>query len=175
MSVLRPALVGVLPPLLLLAACSGADDSTDDGTGPVAIDAPRLDAQEQATCARLVAALPRTLDREARRPVSPSGAPGAAWGAPAITLTCGTEVPPEFNKFSACQSADGVGWFVPPDQIDDGTDDIPATDVTLTAVGYRPVVTVQVPASYRPEGPAAIIAQLARPVRTTLELVKPCR
>ena len=172
-------LVGlVATPLLLgaLTACSGSDDgSTGDGTGPVAVDSPALGAAGKATCARLVAVRPQRLDREPRRPVSPSDAPAAAWGDPAITLTCGTTVPAEFNKFSECQSANGVGWFVPPDQIDDGTDAVPPTDVTLTAVGYRPVVTVQVPASYRPEGPAAIIAQLARPVRTTLELVRPCR
>ena len=64
--------------------------------------------------------------------------------------------------------ANGVGWFVPPDEAD------PSADATWTAVGYRPVVAVHVPAGYRPEGGAAAIAQLAPTVKRHLRLVRPC-
>jgi hypothetical protein len=50
-----------------------------------------------------------------------------------------------------------------------------SADVTWTAVGHRPVVRVQVPADYRPEGAAAAISGLAAAVKADLRLVQPCR
>jgi len=47
-------------------------------------------------------------------------------------------------------------------------------DVTFTAVGYRPIVSIEMPHDYRPEGGAAVIAQLAQPVKDNLELVEDC-
>jgi len=65
--------------------------------------------------------------------------------------------------------ADGVGWFVPLEQIDDED-----ADLVFAAVGYRPIVSVDVPHDYRPEGGAAVIADLAEPVKDHLELVDDC-
>ena len=149
--------------LLAAAGCS-------DGTGDVAVDSPSPGARDLATCTRLLEALPATLVHEDSRPVTPAGAPAAAWGDPPITLTCGAAVPPEFNEFSSCTLANGVGWFVPDAQRQDES-----SDVTWTAVGYRPVVSVHVPADYRPAGAAGVIASLAGPVKQTLELVQPCK
>ena len=47
-------------------------------------------------------------------------------------------------------------------------------DATVTAAGYRPVVRVTIPPDYRPEGVTSVIAELADPVRTHLELVDRC-
>jgi hypothetical protein len=49
----------------------------------------------------------------------------------------------------------------PPDQADGGGDQI-----EMTLAFRRPVVQVTVPAHYRPNGPAAVMADLDRLVRT---------
>ncbi|MCW2842861.1 MAG: hypothetical protein JWN22_777 [Nocardioides sp.] len=149
--------------LLALPGCSG-------GGGDVPVDAPSLGADELATCTKLLDALPPTLVDESSRPVTPADAPAAAWGDPPITLTCGAAVPPEFNEFSSCVVADGVGWFVPEAQQSDES-----SDITWTAIGYRPVVSVHVPAHYRPAAAAGVIASLAAPVRETLRLEQRCK
>ena len=58
---------------------------------------------------------------------------------------------------------------MPEEQIDDQD-----SDLVFTAVGYRPIVSVDVPHDYRPEGSAAVIADLAEAVEEHLELVEPC-
>jgi hypothetical protein len=122
-------------------------------------------------CQHLKDALPDDVAGEHRRLTQPAAALGAAWGDdPPITLTCGVGVPDSFDKYATCQEASGVGWFVPPEQVDD-----PSKDVTMTTVGYRPRITVTVPARLRPEGVAAAMSTLAEPVKQELELVKPCR
>ncbi len=150
-----------------LAGCSSGGSA--DGSA-VAVEAPTLPPSAAAACRALVADLPHRLAGQPARPVTPHDAPAAAWGDPAITLACGADVPRELTRFSACVQANGVGWFVPPAQEQD-----PSADVTWTAVGYRPRVAVHVPAGYRPEGAAAVIAELAPTVRRHLRLVRPCR
>ncbi|HYH35846.1 MAG TPA: DUF3515 domain-containing protein, partial [Nocardioides sp.] len=115
---------------MVLAGCS---------TGPVAIRAPELDAEEARACQELVDALPRTLDGAERREVEPADAPGAAWGDPAVVLTCGGEVPGDFTRTAFCQEVDGVGWYVADAALADES-----VDVTLVTVGYRPIVSVVV-------------------------------
>jgi hypothetical protein len=113
--------------------------------------------------------LPDQVADELRRPVDPDDALGAAWGEPAITMTCGGAMPSSFDRFSSCEVADGVGWFVPPDQFEDLS-----SDAVMTTVGYRPVVQVRVPASYRPEGTAAAMIDLAPALKKHLRLIRPC-
>jgi hypothetical protein len=84
-------------------------------------------------------------------------------------VRCGVDVPADFDATAHCEVANGVGWFVPDEQIDDQD-----ADLVFTAVGYRPIVSVEVPHDYRPEGSAAVIADLAGPVMDHLELVDPC-
>jgi hypothetical protein len=146
---------------VLLAACGG---------GAVEIDVPDLDADDRAACAAFTADLPATLAGEEPREVEPADALGAAYGDPAYVVRCGVEVPADFDEaVSACEVAEGVGWYVPPEEFDDQ-----GTDVTLTAAGYRPVVAVTVPGDERPEGPAAAIAELAPAVEEHLTLVENC-
>jgi uncharacterized protein DUF3515 len=84
-------------------------------------------------------------------------------------VRCGVDVPADFDQYAHCEVANDVGWFVPEDVIADQE-----ADVTFTAVGYRPIVSIEMPHDYRPEGGAAVIAELAQPVKDNLELVDDC-
>lgn len=143
---------------------------TSCGTGPVEIDSAARSDADAAACRELLADLPATVADQDAREVSPDDALGAAWGDPAITLTCGVEQPAEFDEFSTCIQADEVGWYVPDDQLLDES-----VDVTMTAVGYRPRVRVEVPSSYRPEGVAAAMSEVGRVVDRDLKLVRRCQ
>jgi len=150
------ALLAVVP----LAGCS---------PGPVAIDAPSLSGADAAACRTLVADLPDRLAGHDRVATTGDTRYGAAWGDPAIVLTCGVDVPASFDRFSQCVQVDGVGWYVPQSEAQGGV------DATFTTVGYRPRVALRVPVEDQPEGGAAALAALARAVRTHLELVRRCR
>jgi len=146
--------------LLVLAGCAD---------GPVSIPVTDTTAAERAACERFLADVPKELAGERQRALDRNDALGAAWGDPAIVLTCGGELPDDFDRFAQCVEANGVGWFVP----EDADQDQSATAV-LTAAGYRPVVQVRVPGDYRPEGIASVMAELAAPVEDHLKLVEPC-
>jgi hypothetical protein len=148
---------------LLLTGCSA---------GPVEIDSPELSARDEAACRELVADLPDTVAGQQARETSPPDAVVAAWGDPAIVLTCGVDQPSDFTDTSTCVQADGVGWYVPDAVL---LSDDESLDVTMTAVGYRPRVQVVLPGDYRPEGFAAAAATLGRIVDRDLEKVARCR
>jgi len=155
------ALAGVLGLVpLLLTAC---------GKEPVSIPTLRLSAADQARCQRLTAALPDTVADQGRRKTQPAAALGGAWGDPPIIAQCGVAVPQGLTRTSACTEADGVGWFVPEAQVDDQS-----ADVVMSTAGYRPVLQVTVPASYRPNGLAAAMVELAPAVKQDTRLVHPC-
>jgi hypothetical protein len=146
--------------LVVLAGCAD---------GPVSIPPTDAGPAASAVCEQFLADLPSELAGERERALVRDGALGAAWGDPAIVLTCGGELPDDFDRFSQCVEANGVGWFVPADAEKDQS----ATAV-LTAAGYRPVVQISVPGDYRPEGVASVMAGLADPVEEHLKLVEPC-
>ena len=150
---------------MLLAGCGGG----------VPVDVPELPADRAAACERLLAALPERLDDLGedgldRVPVSPEDATAAAYGDPPVVVTCGVGRPETFDRFSQCQEVDGIGWFVPEDQVGDEP-----VEVTLTAVGYRPRVQVVLPPEYWPMGAPSVTAVLADPVGATLRLAERCR
>ncbi|WP_395658379.1 DUF3515 domain-containing protein [Nocardioides sp.] len=127
--------------VLLATGCGGPD--------PVRIDAPDLSSEDAAACRDLVAALPDSLAGQDRVDVTGDTAYGAAWGDPAIVLTCGVGAPAGFTDSSTCVQVGGTGWFVPDDVLlsdDDGL------DVTTTELNHRPRVELFVPGGYRPEG-----------------------
>ena len=139
------------------------------GKDPVTIPTERLTAADQAVCQRLVNALPDTLAAQGRRKTQPAAALGGAWGDPPIVAQCGVGVPAGFSRTAACTVADGVGWFVPQSQADDQS-----ADVVMSTAGYRPVLQVTIPATYRPSGLAAAMVQLAPMVKTYSTLVRSC-
>jgi hypothetical protein len=137
---------------------------------PVTLDSPTLSATDQQACHEFLDALPRSLADHEQRKVNPAAALGRAWGDPPIVVRCGVPVPEGFDATSLCEVANGVGWYVDPAVIADQ-----GMDATLTAVEYRPLVSVTIPADYRPEGAAAAIADLAQPVKDHLRLGRKCR
>lgn len=132
------------------------------------VDNPGLDTADRGTCEALVDDLPEELFDQERRLVAPAAARAAAWGDPAIVLVCGVGEPEEYDEFSLCIEANGVGWFVPPSQEEEGV------DVTITTVGHLPRLAVTIPAQYRPNGLASVMANLSSMVDERLELVDPC-
>jgi len=153
---------GVVLSGLLLVVTGCADE-------PVSIPTTDADSKDRVVCERFVADLPTLLAGQRERSLVRNGGLGAAWGDPEIVLTCGGELPDDFDRFAQCVEANGVGWFVPSDAEADQS-----STATLTAAGYRPVVRVTVPGDYRPEGVASVMAQLADPVRGHLRLVDRC-
>jgi hypothetical protein len=145
---------------VLLAGC---------GKEPVSIPTVPLGAADRAACARVVNALPAEVAGQSRRKTQPAEALGGAWGDPAIVAQCGVPVPAGFTRTSPCQTADGVGWYVPEDEFADA-----AADITIATVGYRPIVQVTIPAKYRPSGLAAAMVELAPMVKRYTKLVQPC-
>lgn len=150
---------------LLLAVLAGLSGCGDQ----VRVSVPELSAEERERCDALLAALPQTLLGGERRETTPAGAPGAAWGDPAVVLLCGAEEPAEYDEFSACTEVDRVGWFVPDQQLRD-----PQADVTLTAMSHSPRVQLQIPAERRDQGADAAMTGLAPLVHEHLEQTSPC-
>jgi hypothetical protein len=139
------------------------------GKEPVTMPTQPLPAADQAACRQVTDALPDHVADQGRRHTQPADAFGGAWGDPPIVLECGVPVPDGFTRTSSCQEADGVGWFVPDSQINDQS-----ADVVMSTAGYRPVLQVTVPASYRPSGVAAAMVELAPVVKQATRLVQPC-
>ena len=149
---------------LLLAACGGS--------GPVEIDAPSMSGADAAACRKLVDDLPTRVAGQKARAVSGDTQLGAAWGDPAIVLTCGVPQPSDFTKTASCIETAGVGWYVPDDVL---LSDDESRDVTMTAVGYRPRVQVFLPGQYRPDGFPNAGAAIGAVVDRDLKLVRRCR
>ncbi len=137
--------------------------------GPVPIDASDLDAADRAACEAVLDDLPDELADEGERDLEPDDALGAAYGDPPIVVTCVDQVPAEFDEDAACEQVNDVGWFVPADQVADAD-----ADATLTALSHYPYVQVTVPGDYRPDGAAAVLADLSKPIADNLELVDEC-
>jgi hypothetical protein len=122
-----------------------------------------LSEADRATCETLVADLPETLAGQDRVDVEPADALGAAWGDPAYVLTCGVPEPDDYEPTAECNVIDGVGWYVPDDQLSDLS-----ADATPIALSLRPYVEVSVPADYRTEGIDRALAELAPALREHL-------
>ena len=127
------------------------------------IDGPDPSGAERTACEALVADLPDTLAGLERRAVEPADALGAAWGDPAYVLTCGVPEPDDYEPTAECNVIDGVGWYVPDDQLSDLS-----ADATPIALSLRPYVEVSVPADYRTEGIDRALAELAPALREHL-------
>ncbi len=162
----RPVLAFAIGAYLVatLAACSEK----------VPIDEPDMSDTTEETCAKLIEELPETVGGQQQREMEPANALGAAWGEPAIVLTCGVPLPDDVVATDGteapppCQEVDGVGWFVPEDQIADQS-----ADVVMTTIDFSPAVQVQLPAAYRPTGAAMV--DLAPAIKKTLEPVDRCK
>jgi hypothetical protein len=153
-------MAGVVVLASLLGAC-GQDDT-------VAVDRFKVTRTGQTQCRALLDALPDEVADQSRRTVTGS-AYAAAWGDPAIVLRCGVGRPKDFDKFSQCQRADGIDWFVPDAVIDDQS-----ADAVMTTIGRTPAIDVRLPARYRPTGSAAVMVDLAPVLKAHTRQTTPC-
>jgi hypothetical protein len=135
--------------------------------GPVGVDVPALGPAEESNCSELVGALPDTVDGAARRDVDPEDAPAAAWGDPPILLRCGVEMPREYDDFATCQETNGVGWFIPEEQMTGSP-----RAITMTTIGRDVNIEVSMPVEHFP--PANTMVDLSGAIKRTTELVDPC-
>jgi hypothetical protein len=134
----------------------------------VEVDAPTLRGAAARTCDGLMSALPDTVAGLPRQQVEPAGGHAAAWGEEApIVLRCGVPRPAGFDRFATCQETNGVGWFIPEEQITGEP-----VDVTMTTIGRVHYVEVVVPADHWP--PAETMVDLAGPIKRSVREVDPC-
>lgn len=130
------------------------------------IHAPDVSESTAKACATVTANLPHTLIGKTRREVT-NRARGAAWGDPAIVLTCGVPKPQSQTNYAACQTVNGFDWYVPRDQLGSSP-----REITMTTIGRTPRIQVVVPAKYWP--PAGVMAELAEPLSAHTHLVRRC-
>lgn len=145
--------------MLVLTAC-----------GPVEVPLPDLDPEQQAACDAFLAEVPDPLVDLTRVEIAPPKAPARAFGDPAVVVSCVDTVPSDFDEFAFCVEASGVGWYLPDAELDDDT-----LDATFTAVGYQPMVSVQVPSQYRQVTGGDVLSSLADAVKDNLKETKPCQ
>ncbi|CAB4720871.1 MAG: DUF3515 family protein [Actinobacteria bacterium] len=156
--------MSALPGALVLASLVGCS------AGPVEVASPELSADDQAACTALLDSLPATLAGLESHEITPADAPAAAWGDDGLTLSCGVGVPDDFDEFSRCDQILGVGWFFPEAEYKDES-----RTLTATAVGYRPRISLTVPADYRGNVSLDAFSTLAPLVQAHLDLVQRCR
>jgi hypothetical protein len=136
------------------------------GNGAVQVGSFQVSAAGHESCQALLGALPsRVADQPRRRTTGSTFA--AAWGSPAIVLRCGVGKPQDYDKFAACQRANGVDWFVPERVMEDQS-----ADVVMTTIGRSPAVEVKVPADYRPS--TAPMVDLAKVIKAHTREIAPC-
>jgi len=149
---------GVVVLLALVSGCGG-DEVDVRPTGVTGTD--------RTACLALVKALPRHVSDQPARAVTGETAVAAAWGDPAVVLRCGVGRPKGYTRFAACQTANGVDWFVPDEAIQDQ-----GTDVVMTTIGRSPSVEVVVPAQDRP--PVAAMVDLAPVIKAHTRVTHRC-
>lgn len=126
---------GLLVGLLFVSTACG---------GPVEVDVPDVDGEDAAACTAFADALPDTLADEERVEIEPSDAPAAAYGDPAIVVTCGVGEPEGFGPGAQCELVSGVPWYIPSEQYDDLD-----ADLVVTSAWHAPRVQILVPADAR--------------------------
>ena len=113
-------------------------------------------------CAELTAALPDRVDGE---DLSDDTDRTASWGG--IELTCGAEMPAAYDEFASCTEIAGVGWFLPPTELND-----PSSDILVTALTHSPRVSVLIPAALR--GNDVALSEISPAITKTLTEGEPC-
>ena len=77
--------------------------------------------------------------------------------------------PDDYEPTAECNVIDGVGWYVPDDQLSDQSE-----DATPIALSLQPYVEVSVPADYRTEGIDRALAELAPALKEHLGEGRSC-
>lgn len=119
-------------------------------------------------CAAVIAALPDRVDDQTRRRTTGYAA-AAAWGDPAIVVRCGVPRGQGYTQTAACQTVNGVDWYLPSTQVGDAS-----ADTVFTLLHRTPRVEVRVPAHYRPQGPGNALADLASAIKKSTKKTGHC-
>ncbi len=132
------------------------------------MDAPTPAQEDRGACRSLLQALPDNVADQPARPVEPDDGWAAAWGDPAIVLTCGGAAPEGFRRTSTCTTVNDVDWFIPEEQLESDV----AVELTMTTVNRAQFVEVTLPAEYSP--PATALADLSEAVSGSIEATGSC-
>jgi Protein of unknown function (DUF3515) len=124
-------------------------------TTAVVMSAPPLDDKRAAACRDVVARLPGALRDRPRRPVTAGAGQNAAYGDPAITMTCGV-TPVSIPAGGDVYVLSGVCWYSDP--AGDGT--------VWTTVDRDTPVRVSVPGAYH--SPGQWVIEFSAPVAAVL-------
>jgi hypothetical protein len=108
-----------------------------------------------APCARLVKALPATIESLARRTTRPPSPYTRAWGNPPVVLRCGVRRPAGIAG-AQIVIVNGVRWF---------KQGVPG-GITWTALRPAADVALTIPTSYQDQG--SLLVDLARPLKRSL-------
>jgi hypothetical protein len=139
------ALVAVFLVIRLSPASPHVDSSPSPGpqaTGPVEMAAAALTPRAATVCRALVSQLPDMVRDRAQRPVTAGPEQNAAYGDPAITMSCGLPQP-SFPPTDLVYPLDTVCWHA---------DESPADATVWTTVDREVAVQVRVPKSYDSPG-----------------------
>jgi Protein of unknown function (DUF3515) len=161
----RRGLVGLGVFVLVL---SGGLVLSELGGDPVPVPRSELTAVEQASCREFIRTLPDKLAGRDPRETSPPDGFAAAWGDPAIVVSCGGNMPSEYDSAAACEEIAGIGWFVPADQLTDLS-----VDAQVTTIGIEPIVSVRLPATSRADA-AGVLTEIAPALKARLTATAPC-
>jgi hypothetical protein len=107
--------------------------------------------------------LPASVMGQESRPVSPDDALAAAWGNPAIVISCGVQPPRSLKPTSRCDVVNGVGWF---------SRHKPEYGWIFTTIGRVSTVELRVPSDYTPAANALV--DVAAAIRESVPVRHPC-
>jgi Protein of unknown function (DUF3515) len=139
----------------------------------VTVTAPTPTGTTARQCAALIGAAPTKVAGQRSRPISPASGYAAAWGDPAVVLTCGGAAPKALAPTSQCFRVDSVDWLVTQDGAEVDPTKTLRGDLDFTTVGRSAYVRVRVPDAYQPAADALV--DLAATIRGHTRVTKPCR
>ncbi len=123
-------------------------------------------------CAAVVAAAPERVAGQSARAVFPTSRYAAAWGDPAIELTCSGTAPRALTRTSQCYGVNAVDWLA----TQHGLAVDPTLPVTgtleFTTIGRSAYVTLRVPTAYQPASDALV--DLAPAIKAATTATRPC-
>jgi hypothetical protein len=147
---------GVVILVVALAGC---------GAGPVGVDSPSPDADVAAQC--------RDLIGQERRDISPDDALAAAWGDPAIVLSCGVARPAALTPISTCFVVNDIGWLATVDGREFTGPEPPDETIVFTTIGRSAYVEISVPDHWAPQADA--LAEVSSAIAAATTDLHPCQ
>jgi hypothetical protein len=133
--------------------------STSVNASPVPMTAPTLTSAHATMCLAFIAQLPTTMRDMHQRPVTAGVEQNAAYGNPAITVSCGGPEP-TVAATADVFNVSGVCWYPQQNK----------SDLVLTTLDRETPVTVTIPNSYG-DGQLQWASEFWKPIEATLPSV----